>query len=67
MACLLYEFNGYEFTYKSSHQLPLGVSNAPMVRVKLPAKKDIPKPDDATFGGDLTAWYNAYCAAFDSL
>jgi DNA polymerase-3 subunit alpha len=46
-------------------KLPLGVSNAPMVRVKLPAKKGLPKPTDAAFGGDLTAWYNAYCAAFE--
>ncbi len=45
--------------------LPLGVSNAPMVRMNLPAKKNLPKVGDERFGGDLTAWYNAYCAAFE--
>ena len=45
--------------------LPIGASNAPMVRVNLPAKKDLPKVTDPQFAGDLTAWYNAYCAAFE--
>lgn len=46
-------------------KLPLGVSNAPMVRVALPDKKSLPKPDAPEFSGDLTAWYNAYCAKFE--
>ncbi|HVU63302.1 MAG TPA: DNA polymerase III subunit alpha, partial [Phycisphaerales bacterium] len=46
-------------------KLPLGVSHAPMVRVKLPDAKKLPKPDDDEFGGDLTAWYKAYCARFE--
>ncbi len=46
-------------------KLPIGASNAPMVRMKLPAKKDLPKVGDPQFAGDLTAWYNAYCAAFE--
>ncbi|MCC6322461.1 MAG: DNA polymerase III subunit alpha [Phycisphaerales bacterium] len=45
--------------------LPIGSNNAPMVRVKLPAKKDLPRHDDARFAGDLTGWYKAYCAAFE--
>ncbi len=46
-------------------KLPLGVSQAPMVRVKLPETKALPKPGDAEFAGDLTAWYTAYCAKFE--
>ena len=46
-------------------KLPLGVSNAPMVRVNVPKKKDLPRPESAEFGGDLTAWYKAYCAKFE--
>ncbi len=46
-------------------QLPIGSNNSPMVRVKLPAPKDLPKHTDPTFAGDLTAWYNAYCAKFE--
>lgn len=46
-------------------KLPLGVSNAPMVRVALPNKESLPKPDAPQFAGDLTAWYNAYCAKFE--
>ncbi|HMN40491.1 MAG TPA: DNA polymerase III subunit alpha [Phycisphaerales bacterium] len=46
-------------------KIPLGVSHAPMVRVKLPDKKSLPAPADPRFAGDLTAWYTAYCAAFE--
>ena len=46
-------------------ELPMGRNNAPMVRITIPAKKALPRHDDAKFGGDLTAWYKAYCAAFN--
>ncbi len=46
-------------------KIPLGVSHAPMVRVKLPEAQSLPAPADAAFAGDLTAWYKAYCAAFE--
>lgn len=46
-------------------ELPLGKSHAPAVRIVLPEKKSLPKHDDAAFGGDLTAWYQAYCAKFE--
>jgi DNA polymerase-3 subunit alpha len=46
-------------------KLPLGANNAPMVRVKIPTKKALPRRDYAQFAGDLTAWYTAYCAAFE--
>ena len=46
-------------------ELPLGRNNAPMVRVRVPHLKDLPRHDDARYAGDLTAWYNAYCAAFE--
>ncbi len=60
--------------------LPIGASNAPMVRVqrkgtvedakkKGKSKKDewsnLPQPGEARFGGDLTAWYEAYCREFE--
>ena len=58
--------------------LPIGANNAPMVRVRRregaggPAKKQrrgrwegLPRWDDPVFKGDLTAWYNAYCAEFE--
>jgi len=45
--------------------LPLGQNNAPMVRVDLPAPDSLPRWDDPAFGGDLTAWYGAYCARFE--
>jgi DNA polymerase-3 subunit alpha len=48
-------------------ELPLGANHAPLVRVKLPAKGKLPRHDDPAFGGDLTAWYRAYCAGFELL
>ncbi|MBL9001029.1 MAG: DNA polymerase III subunit alpha [Phycisphaerae bacterium] len=58
--------------------LPIGANNAPMVRVRrregaaAAAKKKrqgrwegLPRWDDPVFKGDLTAWYNAYCAEFE--
>lgn len=47
-----------------SVKLPLGVSNAPMVRVRLPEASELPKFDDALYAGDPTAWYKAYCSKF---
>ncbi len=46
-------------------KLPMGANHAPMVRVTIPAKKDLPKPTDKVFGGDLTAWYQKYCSMFE--
>ncbi len=46
-------------------QLPFGGNNSPMVRIKAPAGKDLPRHTDARFGGDLTAWYGSYCAGFE--
>jgi DNA polymerase-3 subunit alpha len=45
--------------------LPLGKNNAPMVRIAVPRAEDLPRHDDPAFGGDLTAWYKAYCARFN--
>ncbi|HLO42527.1 MAG TPA: DNA polymerase III subunit alpha [Phycisphaerales bacterium] len=52
--------------------LPLGVNNAPMVRVRRLGKdssaaswKGLPAWDEPRFAGDLTAWYKAYCAEFE--
>jgi DNA polymerase-3 subunit alpha len=46
-------------------ELPIGANHAPVVRVKIPKAKDLPAHDDPAFGGDLTAWYKAYCARFE--
>src|SRR5690606_36375145 len=46
-------------------QLPFGTNNAPMVRIRVPSARDLPRRDDEAFGGDLTAWYTAYCAKFE--
>ncbi|MFT3683423.1 MAG: DNA polymerase III subunit alpha [Phycisphaerales bacterium] len=56
--------------------LPIGANNAPMVRVRRKgtesAKKKskdewakLPEPGEKQFGGDLTAWYEAYCREFE--
>jgi DNA polymerase-3 subunit alpha len=45
-------------------ELPLGRNHAPVVRISLPKAKDLPKHDEARFGGDLTAWYKEYCTRF---
>ncbi|GDX98228.1 hypothetical protein LBMAG48_06320 [Phycisphaerae bacterium] len=46
-------------------QLALGANHAPLVRVKVPDPKDLPKHDDPAYGGDLTAWYKDYCSKFE--
>lgn len=46
-------------------KLPLGANHAPMVRVNIPASKDLPSPTDKAFAGDLTAWYQKYCSMFE--
>jgi len=44
--------------------LPIGANHAPVVVVKPPAKKVLPKHDDAKYDGDLTAWFTDFCANF---
>jgi len=46
-------------------ELPIGANHAPVVVVKAPAKSKLPKHSAKEFGGDLTAWYKAYCDCFD--
>jgi len=46
-------------------ELPIGGNHAPLVRVVSPPIAELPKHDDPAFGGDLTAWYTAYCARFE--
>ncbi len=46
-------------------ELPIGANHAPVVVVKAPPIRSLPKHGDQAFGGDLTAWYKAYCAAFE--
>ncbi len=74
--------NSVRIAERCNVTLPMGVSHAPMVRVKVRAegtdesgkgKKGVdawpvdvlPRCDEARFGGDLTAWYQAYCACFE--
>jgi len=53
--------------------LPIGASNAPMVRMRRrgtaqgePSKwTSLPDHADPQFAGDLTAWYNAFCREFE--
>ena len=47
--------------------LAIGANNSPMVRLKPRDVKVEPRWDDPAFGGDLTAWYKAYCATFEVL
>ncbi|MDQ7014296.1 MAG: DNA polymerase III subunit alpha [Planctomycetota bacterium] len=46
-------------------ELPVGANHAPVVRVKVPPKAELPRHDDERFGGDLTAWYTDYCSRFE--
>ncbi|MBS0188272.1 MAG: DNA polymerase III subunit alpha, partial [Planctomycetes bacterium] len=46
-------------------ELPLGVNHAPMVKIRVPAAKELPKHDDAKYKGDLSAWYRDYCSKFE--
>ncbi len=54
-----------EIAERCNVELPMGKNNSPMVRIVLPTVASLPKHDDAEFGGDLTAWYTAYCARFN--
>ncbi|MEM1183917.1 MAG: DNA polymerase III subunit alpha [Planctomycetota bacterium] len=42
----------------------IGANHAPVVIVKSPPKKDLPKHGDKRFDGDLSAWYTEYCSKF---
>jgi len=46
-------------------ELPMDANHAPVVVVKAPPKKDLPKVTDKVFAGDLTGWFKAYCAHFE--
>ncbi len=48
-------------------ELPIGKNNAPMVRVRIPDKKSLPRHDDPAYAGDLSAWYRDYCSRFEVL
>ncbi len=54
-----------EIARRCNVELPLGQNNAPAVQIAVPKASVLPKWDDPGFGGDLGAWYGAYCAAFD--
>ncbi|MCC7387930.1 MAG: DNA polymerase III subunit alpha [Phycisphaerales bacterium] len=57
--------NSCSIAARCAVELPIGANHAPVVRVKIPKAKDLPAHDDPAFGGDLTAWYKAYCARFE--
>jgi|GEM_PF-84209 len=46
-------------------ELPLGQNNSPAVRIDLPDPATLPRPEEAKYGGDLSAWYKDYCARFE--
>ncbi|MEO0511486.1 MAG: DNA polymerase III subunit alpha [Planctomycetota bacterium] len=45
--------------------LPIGANHAPVVVVKAPAKSRLPKHTQATYAGDLTAWYTDFSSEFE--
>ncbi|MCL4221316.1 MAG: DNA polymerase III subunit alpha [Phycisphaerales bacterium] len=45
-------------------ELPLGASHAPVVRVRVPKKGELPRHEDAKYAGDLTEWFKDLCARF---
>ncbi len=55
--------NSVRIAERCNVELPIGASHVPMVRVAVPGS--LPRHDDPAFGGDLSAWYAAYCAAFE--
>ncbi|MEN0020484.1 MAG: DNA polymerase III subunit alpha, partial [Planctomycetota bacterium] len=46
-------------------ELAIGANHAPVVVVKAPAKKNLPKHSEKRFGGDLTAWYKDFSDKFE--
>ena len=46
-------------------ELPIGANHAPVVVVNAPDEGALPDPGEERFGGDLTAWFKAYCACFE--
>lgn len=57
--------NTVAIAHRCDVELPIGANHAPVVVVKAPPVKSLPKHSDSEFNGDLTAWYKAYCAAFE--
>jgi DNA polymerase-3 subunit alpha len=57
--------NSVAIAERCNVELPIGANNSPAVQIDVPRATDLPKWDDPAFGGDLTAWYKAYCAKFD--
>ncbi|MBX3388155.1 MAG: DNA polymerase III subunit alpha [Phycisphaeraceae bacterium] len=54
-----------EIAERCNVELPLGVNHAPMVKIRVPSKKDLPKHDDKKYNGDLSAWYRDFCSKFE--
>ncbi|MBX3381510.1 MAG: PHP domain-containing protein, partial [Phycisphaeraceae bacterium] len=54
-----------EIAERCNVELPLGVNHAPMVKIRVPAAKDLPRHDDKKYGNDLSAWYRDYCSKFE--
>ncbi len=46
-------------------KLPIGGNNAPAVRIAIPDAASLPRPEEARFAGDLSAWYKDYCEKFE--
>ncbi len=46
-------------------ELPIGANHAPVVVVRVPEASRLPRHDEEGFEGDLTAWFKAFCAAFE--
>ena len=46
-------------------ELAMGASHAPVVLARIPPETELPRHDDAAYGGDLTAWYQDFCSRFE--
>jgi DNA polymerase-3 subunit alpha len=57
--------NTVKIAERCNVELPLGASHAPMVRIEVPAREALPRPEEARFEGDLTEWYKEYCSRFE--
>ena len=55
--------NSVAIAERCNVELDLDSNHAPVVRIK--NNTALPKHDDPEFKGDLTAWYNAFSAAFE--
>ncbi len=57
--------NTVKIAERCNVDLDFDANHAPVVIVKSPDPDTVPKHDDPTYDGDLTAWYKDYCTTFE--